>query len=232
MRTDIQPYSAFRPNLHAFVACLVLAFVLNLAFPALGQNPPGGPGNPDDEFSRKVLGPDGEELGEEECEKFEGGTAPIQRLARLPGAMSVRNLVFTYFSKPLHSLTPRDFALIRILKPFCEETPPELDKLIVDRLEEKVAEARDTRDRAVNWIEESVAKMDAMPPSPEAIREIHNLWTEMENRRLEMLVSDQSYFSDYLTERRNALYEGKQAKPRVLVSPFDPGPTIPPEQKE
>jgi hypothetical protein len=68
-----------------------------------------------------------------------------------------------------------------------------------------------------------------MKSSPEAIREAHNAWTEMENRRLKMLASDQSYFAKYLIDRRNALYAGKQTRPRVLVSSFDPGLTNSPE---
>jgi hypothetical protein len=230
MRADIQPYSASRPNLFACVVAGVVAMFLCLSGAAFAQNQAGDP-NAEEEVP-KVLGPDGQELTDADCMKLEGATAPIQRLAGLAGAMSVRNLGFTYFSKPLHGLTAKDFALLRILKPFCDGTPPDLDKLILDRLEEKVNEAKDTRDRSVRWITEAIAKLDAMAPSPEAIREVHNLWTEMENRRLEMLARDQAYFAKYLTERRNALYEGKQEKSRVLISPFDPGPTISPDQKE
>jgi hypothetical protein len=194
---------------------------------AQNQTDGGDPAAPE-----KVLGPNGEEITEAECGTLEGSTAPIQRLARLDGAMSVRNLELTYFSKPLHALTADDFIFLKILKPFCDGTPSALDEVILDNLEEKVNEARATRDRTVQWISEVTTKMDAMEPSPEAIREVHNLWTEMENRRLEMLAADQYYFAKYLTKRRNAFYEGKQARPRVLVSPFQPGPTISPDQKE
>jgi hypothetical protein len=232
MRADTQPYPASRPNFFIRAAAVALAMFVMLSSAAVAQNQAAGPGNADEASTPKVRGPDGEEITDAECTKFEGSTAPVQRLARLAGAMSVRNLEFTYFGKPLHALTAKEFALLRILKPFCDGTPSEIDALILDRLEEKVNEARDTRDRTVQWINEATAKMDAMPPSPEAIREVHNLWTEMENRRLEMLASDQNFFANYLTERRNALYEGKQAKPRVLISPFDPGPTVPPDQKE
>lgn len=210
----------------------ILSAFLFIAVPETARSQQAGSDNPDEGGIEKVLGPDGEEITDAECTRLEGATAPIQRLARLSGAMSVRNLEFTYFGKPLYALTEKDFALLRILKPFCEGTPSNIDKVIFDRLETLVNEARDTRDRAIAWINESTAKLDKMDPSPEAIREVHNLWTEMENRRLEMLTADQLYFADYLTERRNELYEGKQAKPRVLISPFDPGPVIPPEQKE
>jgi hypothetical protein len=210
------------------IGVLAMAAFLIAAGPAWGQTQP----NPQDEIPNKVLGPDGEEITDAECKRLEGATAPIQRIARLEGAMSVRNLEMTYFGKALHGLTAEDFALLRILKPFCDGTPSEIDKVIFDRLEQKVNEARNTRDKAVTWINDATKKLDAMEPSPEAIREVHNTWAEMENRRLEMLASDQRYFADYLTERRNELYAGEQARPRVLISPFDPGPTIPPEQKE
>ncbi|MDA1308030.1 MAG: hypothetical protein O2985_00340 [Proteobacteria bacterium] len=182
-----------------------------------------GSGAPGEEpVMETVRGPDGKEITNEDCQPLAGATAPIQRLARLDGAMSVRNLELTYFGKPLHALTEYDFALLKILKPFCEDTPVAIDEAIFDKLEQKVAEARATRDKTIQWIAEVTAKLDAMEPSPEAIREAHNAWTEMENRRLEMLASDQSYFAKYLTDRRNALYAGKQTRPRVLVSPFDP----------
>ena len=231
MRADTQPHPTSRRNPFPRVGLVALAIFLALSSPAFAQNQAGG-GDPAEETTKNVLGPNGEEISDAECTKLEGATAPVQRLARLAGAMSVRNLELSYFSKPLHALTAKDFELLKILKPFCDGTPSEIDRVIVERLEEKVDEARDTRDKSVQWINESTAKMDAMAPSPEAIREVHNLWTEMENRRLEMLASDQNYFANYLTERRNALYEGKQAKPRLLISPFDPGPTISPDQKE
>jgi len=211
---------------------LVLSAFLFIAAPGAARSQQAGASNPEDQGSETILGPDGQEITDAECTKLEGSTAPIQRLARLNGAMSVRNLEFTYFSKPLHALTEKDFALLRILKPFCEGTPSGIDKVIFDRLEKLVGEAKGTRDEAVRWINEATSKLDKMVPSPEAIREVHNLWAEMENRRLEMLASDQLYFAKYLTERRNELYAGKQAKPRVLISPFDPGPPIPPDQKE
>lgn len=209
-----------------------MALFLILSSPAVAQNAAGGPADPTADIPEKVIGPDGEEITDAECDKLEKPTAPIQRLARLAGAMSVRNLELTYFSKPLHGLTSKDFELLRILKPFCDGTPSDVDKLIFDRLEEKVNEARDTRDKTIEWMDGATAKLNAMAPSPEAIREVHNLWTEMENRRLEMLASDQAYFAKYLDERRNALYENKKAKPKILISPFDPGPTIPPDQKQ
>jgi hypothetical protein len=221
---------ASRPNLLARVGIVAFTVFLTLSIASGARSQT--PGAADEEIAPRVLGPDGEEITDAECSKLEGSTAPIQRLARLAGAMSVRNLEFTYFSKPLHALTDKDFALLRILKPFCDGTPSDIDEVIMDRLEQKVKEARDTRDKSIDWINEASAKLDAMKPSPEAIREVHNLWTEMENRRLEMLASDLNFFAKYLTERRDALYEGKQVKPRVLVSPFVPGPTIPPDQKE
>ena len=76
------------------------------------------------------------------------------------------------------------------------------------------------------------AKLEAMKSSPEGVREAHDTRTETVNRRLEMLASDQSYFSKHLTERGNALYAGKQTRPRVLISPFDLEPTISHEQKD
>ena len=232
MRADTQPHPTSRSNLPESLGALVLSAFLFLAIPDVARGQQAGADNPDDPGPEKIIGPNGEEITDEECSRLEGSTAPIQRLARLAGNMSVRNLEFTYFGKPVYALTEKEFALLRILKPFCDGYPSEIDKVIFDRLEKLVNEARDTRDRAIQWINEATTKLDKMEPSPEAIREVHNLWTEMENRRLEMLTSDQLYFAEYLNERRNELYAGKQAKPRILISPFDPGPSIPPDQKE
>lgn len=180
----------------------------------------------------KVFGPDGQELTDAECEAIPGGKAPIERIARLPGSMSVRNLELAYYGKPLHAFTDEDFEYLKILKPFCEGTPSKIDAVIFDRLKEKVDEARATREKAVRWINATKDKLDAMPPSPEAVRAVHNAWTEMENRDQEMLAADLNYFATYLDDRRQALYEGKPAQQRVLISPFQPGPTIPPDAKE
>ncbi len=228
MRADTQPHPASRPNCLLRIGVVALIALLTVVGAAHAQTQQ----KKDEEIPNRIKGPDGEEISDAECKKLKGATAPLERLARIEGAMSVRNLEMTYFSKPLYALTAKDFALLRILKPFCDGSPSELDKLVFDQVEKKVEEARNTRDNTINWINDSTKKLDAMPPSPEAIREVHNLWTEMENRRLEMLAADQRYFADYLTERRNELYAGKQAQPRVLISPFDPGPTIPPDAKE
>jgi len=186
----------------------------------------------DEESVNRVLGPDGQEITDAECEALEGANAPIERLARLDGAMSVRNLELTYFGKPPHALTAKDFELLKILRPFCEETPSEVDEVIFDKLAEKIDEAMDTRDATVQWMDETKTRLDGLETSPEAVREVHNAWTDMMSRSQEMLAADQRYFADYLTKKRDALYAGKPKQTRTLVSPFYPGPTIPPGQKE
>jgi hypothetical protein len=180
----------------------------------------------------QIFGPDGQELTDAECESLPGGNAPIRRLARLQGSMSVRNLELSYFGKPLHAFIDEDFEYLKILKPFCEGSPSDLATVVFDNLKEKVDEARETREKSIQWISETKDRLDRIAPSPEAIRDVHNAWTEMESRSQEMLAKDLQFLATYLGERRQAFYEGKSARQRVLISPFDPGPTIPPDAKE
>ncbi|MBM86321.1 MAG: hypothetical protein CMM47_09900 [Rhodospirillaceae bacterium] len=213
---------------------IVLALVLALGLVISGQGPGLGQSSQDEEegLANKIVGPDGQEITASECDALGGATAPIERLARIGGAISVRNLELIYYGKPLHALNDNDFELLKVLRPFCEDTPSEVDALIFDELKEKVEEARRTRDKTLEWIKDIQEKLDAMAPSPAAIRAVHNAWTEMENRHQEMLVSDQRFLSEYLSKRRDALYAGEQKEARTLVSPFHPGETIAPDQKE
>ena len=61
--------------------------------------------------------------------------------------MSVRNLDLTYFSKPRHALTEYDFTLLKNLRPFCEGALVAIEAAIFDKLEQKVVEARETREK-------------------------------------------------------------------------------------
>ena len=94
-------------------------------------------------------GPDGKEITKEDYKVLAGATASIQRLARFDDAMSVRNLDLTYYSKPLHALTEYDFALVKNLRPFCEDTLVAIEAAIFDKLEQKIVEARETREKAI-----------------------------------------------------------------------------------
>ena len=84
------------------------------------------------------------DLSEEQCPKIREGSSTIEKIAGLKGAMSVRNLTFKYFDKPLFSLTDYDYEHMKALKPICDNSSEEIAGLIFDNLKEKVEEAKDT----------------------------------------------------------------------------------------
>lgn len=164
------------------------------------------------------------DLKDADCEKVPGGNAPVQRIARIEGGMSVRNLELTYFGKPLHELTQADLEYLRALWPFCSTFEEPVANLIVDQLGTLIDDAKSARQQSLDWISEVEAKVAALEPGEEAIRTIHDLWQQMLNREFEMLKSDLHYLAGVLSTRRNELYREEQERQRTLIKPFDPGP--------
>jgi hypothetical protein len=204
------------------VATVAVPAVMVISEPASAQDRPTTPqrgqrGQPASDEQKKE-----DDFSEEDCRRIPGGNAPLQRLARIEGRMSVRNLELTFFGKPLHQLTAEDFDYLERLMPFCDKTDPKLAKAMLGRLEELVGEARVARQASLDWIQDSIAKLDAMPPDHQAIELVHNLWAEMLNREQEMMPSDLRYMSNHLSEKRQALYEGERPSQKVLVNPFIP----------
>jgi len=171
-----------------------------------------------------------EDIEDADCAKVPGGNAPVNILARIEGGMAVQNLEFTYFGKKLFQLTERDFDYLKRLIPYCREQPTEQTNYIIDRLEILIKEAKATRQKSIEWIEKTTAALDKLPASKESIEEVHNIWTELQNRRLEMTDADARYLSKKLDETRDRLYReadlvnsgpGKQDR-ALQVSPFLP----------
>lgn len=163
------------------------------------------------------------QIFDSDCSKIPGGNAPIELISRLEGGMSVRNLEFTYYGKPLHQLTPEDFDTIHAIWLYCNTYEPEVADTAIDKLEAVVSDAKAARRDSLAWIEETKKKVDALKPGEKSIRQIHDMWQEMLNREFEMLKSDLDYLARYLTKQRQALYASPEQRQRTLVSPFDPG---------
>lgn len=166
---------------------------------------------------------DPDDVRNSDCEKLPGGNAPIQRIARLEGGMSVRNLEMTYFGKPLHALTDNDFAYLRQLWPQCSTFEDEVADRVATRLKALVSDAKLARQDALDWISEVEAQIARLEPGGESIRKIHDLWQEMLNREFEMLPGDLQFLAKKLSDKRDELYRGDQKRQRTLVNPFDPG---------
>ena len=103
------------------------------------------------------------DLSEEQCPKIREGSSTIEKIAALKGAMSVRNLTFKYFDNPLFSLKDYDYEHMKALKPICDNSSEEIAGLIFDSLKEKVEEAKDTRNNAVDWIKKTSKQLKELP---------------------------------------------------------------------
>ncbi len=183
------------------------------------DDPLSQPDNGDDEDD-----PEKKEFTPQDCAKLPGGNAPINRLARLEGKLSVRNLELTYFGKTLALLTAQDFDVLRRLIPFCQDTSSAVADLLVNRLSELVSEAQATRAETIEWIKQKIAEVDAMEPTPQSIETIHNYWAEMLNRQFEMTPGDLRYLADYLDRKRNEFY-AEAGRVRTPTDMFVPSPT-------
>ena len=162
------------------------------------------------------------DLSEEQCPKIREGSSTIEKIAGLKGAMSVRNLTFKYFDKPLFSLTDYDYEHMKVLKSICDNSSEEIAGLIFDNLKEKVEEAKDTRDNTVNWIKNTSKRLKGLPPGGSSVRVIHNAWKEMENRSQEMLLTDLHYLANLLDSLLKKHYQKANTSETKFVSPFIP----------
>lgn len=160
----------------------------------------------------------------EECRSLPGGNAPINRIARLDGGISVRNLDLTYFGKTLFQLEDEDFRRLEQLWPGCGTFDAETAPKVARRLKALIEDAKAVRQDSLDWIRRTEAQAKALKPSQDSIETIHDFWQQMLNREFQMTASDMSYISGVLSKRRDELYAAPQSRQRTLVSPFDPGP--------
>lgn len=161
---------------------------------------------------------------QEDCSKLPGGNAPINRIARLEGGLSVRNLDLTYLGKPLFELTDEDFEFLKVLWPLCKTFDEGLASTVAGRLKAVVSDAKAVRQDSLDWIKQVETEAQALKPGQAGIEKIHDFWQQMLNREFEMLQSDMSYIAGVLSKRRDELYAAPEQRQRTLVSPFDPGP--------
>lgn len=171
-----------------------------------------------------------EDLNDADCAKVPGGNAPVNILARIKGGMAVENLEFTYFGKKLFQLTQQDFDYLKRLIPYCREQPTEQTNYIIDRLAVLILEAQETRKKSIEWIKKTSEKLDRLPATKESIEEVHNIWADLQSRRLEMTAADTRYLSKKIDDTRDRLYReadlatpGRvKQDPTLQVSPFLP----------
>ena len=158
----------------------------------------------------------------DKCGTIAEGGPTIEKLSRLEGAMSVRNLEFKYFDKFLFNLTDQDFSELKALKPNCDGSSEEIAVMIFDKLKQKISEAKETRDNTIKWMEKTKKELESLSVSPTAVKKIHNTWKEMESRSQEMLDDDLKYFAKFLNQIRRRIYEESSKQPSDLIKPFYP----------
>jgi 6-pyruvoyl-tetrahydropterin synthase len=156
------------------------------------------------------------------CGTIAEGGSTIEKLSRLEGAMSVRNLEFKYFDKFLFNLTDQDFNELKTLKPSCDGSAEEIAVMIFDKLKQKISEAKETRDNTIKWMEKTKKELQSLSVSPTTVKKIHNTWKEMESRSQEMLNDDLKYFAKFLNQIRRRVYEESAKQPSGPIKPFYP----------
>jgi len=170
------------------------------------------------------------DVNDEDCSSIPGGNAPINILARLKGGMAVENLEFTYFNKKLYQLTQEDFDYMKKLIPYCGDQKVEQIDYILDRLSVLVLEAQQTRQKSIDWIKETVERLEKLPATKASIEEVHNIEIMLKNRLLEMTRADGNYLAMKLNDIRDRLYRDANVNtpgaetqdPGLLISPFLP----------
>lgn len=160
----------------------------------------------------------------EGCRSLPGGNAPINRLARIEGGISVRNLELTYFGKPLFKFEEDDYHKLESLWPACGTFNAEAAPKVAHRLKSLIDDAKGVRQDSLDWIKQTEAAAKALKPSQESIEKIHDFWQQMLNREFQMTTTDMAYVSGVLSKRRDELYATPASRQRTLISPFDPGP--------
>ena len=203
----------------AMILAMLTVAMLAVAIPAPAQErKDGGAPKP------PAAAPAKPSVRADDCKKLPGGNAPINRLARLDGGISVRNLDLTYLGKPLFELTREDYEYLAALWPLCSTFDEETAPRVAEKLKELVDDAKAVRRDSLEWIKQTEQQAKALKPDQLGIEKIHDLWQQMLNREFEMLESDMSYIAGVLEKRRDELYTAPQAQQRTLISPFDPGP--------
>jgi hypothetical protein len=141
-----------------------------------------------------------------QCARLPGGNAPVDRIARLSGQLSINSLRYTYFDKPLAELTSADFDQIEALTASCQGSAGEAIKE-VRAFRTKVEEASAARRKTLNWIEESQIEIGRMKGGAADLQRLQELWVEMLSRTEEMLPSDRAPLARAIVLKQEAIYK-------------------------
>jgi hypothetical protein len=208
--------AAMRPLAVALIG-LVLGLVgLVLAAEALAQAQPQGQQQGQGKQAREQPA-----VAPAQCARLPGGNAPVQRIARLSGQLSINSLRFTYFDKPLADLTSADFDEIEALTATCQGSAGEAIKEI-RAFRSKVEEANAARGKTLNWIEKSRIEIGRMKGGAADLERLQELWVEMLSRTEEMLPTDRSPLARDIVLKQEAIYKATELPRQSPVWPPEP----------
>lgn len=156
-----------------------------------------------------------------QCARLPGGNAPVERIARLSGQLSVKSLTFTYYGKPLAELTASDFDEIEALTATCRGSGGDAMKEI-QAFRAKVEEANAARRKALDWIEKSRVEIGRMEGSPADLERLQELWVEMLARSEEMLPADRAPLASAIVLKQESIYKSTALPRQSPVWPPEP----------
>ncbi|EKE69507.1 hypothetical protein [Oceanibaculum indicum] len=156
-----------------------------------------------------------------QCARLPGGNAPVDRIARLSGQLSVNSLIFTYYGKPLAELTSSDFDEIEALTATCRGSAGDAMKEI-RAFRSKVEEANAARGKTLDWIEKSQVEIGRMKGGPTDLERLQELWVEMLARSEEMLPTDRAPLARAIVLKQEAIYKSTDLPRQSPVWPPEP----------
>lgn len=190
------------------LAVLLIGAVAGLSLPAAAQNAKRGGGKQDAGANAQ-------------CARLPGGNAPVQRIARLSGQLSVNSLTFTYFDKPLSDLTAADFDEIETLTAACQGEAGEAMRDI-RAFRAKVLEANAARRATINWVEQSQVEIGRMKGGAADLQRLQELWVEMLARSEEMLPGDRAPLARAIVLKQDEIYKATDLPRQSPVWPPEP----------
>ncbi|MFN3460256.1 MAG: hypothetical protein ACK4ZN_04510 [Oceanibaculum sp.] len=156
-----------------------------------------------------------------QCARLPGGNAPVERIARLSGQLSINSLTFTYFGKPLSDLTAADFDEIEALTATCRGSAGDAMKEI-RAFRAKVQEANAARRATVNWVEQSQVEIGRMKGGAADLQRLQELWVEMLARSEEMLPGDRAPLARAIVLKQDEIYKATDLPRQSPVWPPEP----------
>ena len=195
---------------------MVVALVLAVAFtakPVAAQAP-----------ARDQIGTPGD-ANMSDCANLPGGNAPISRIARLEGGLAVRSLGLTYYGKTLDQLTDQDWRYLEELWPLCGTYEADVAAVLATQARKVINESKAVQAVTRDRMRATKARVQGLSPVHNDIVVIHNLWQEMLNRELDMSVAEFAEMTTFMKDAQQKLYDANAQGKRMLVRPFDPGPT-------